>query len=273
MTPATARTAALALLASTLATWASAGPPGDAARDRLWIMWESRIAPDDCAAPPCGARAAYTTRLLDTPPHDALNRTIGLLDRLALSRGLPVEHPQAPRVCQAHDPEVRLGFRPEPWPLSPKPDALAGLEGVHVSVLSLKAPAGFEGDFGGGLQTEIERRFRAAGIRLLTEDERLATPGKPKLNVYFSNTDPVSGCQYSVFMSLTQTVLLTRNLETKLEVGTWGMAARYSADFPDETERDTILRVIDAFIADYTLANADRPVDAPGTAARAEVQR
>ncbi|RMD48133.1 MAG: hypothetical protein D6832_04540, partial [Alphaproteobacteria bacterium] len=77
---------------------------------------------------------------------------------------------------------------------------------------------------------------------------------------------------YSVFASLTQTVLLTRDVRTKLEVGTWAASDGPSDEYPDATEADAILRVIDRFIADWKKANADPEQGnaAPGSSSRSE---
>lgn len=245
----------VALTVAIIAT-ASAAQEDDGQHDRLWIMWEHFATDGTCENPgECPPQRYYTTRLVGFPNTDRLQRTFGMLDRLALIRGMPPEHPQAPRICQHRDPEVLAGFQPEKMPMSEKIDALRGLEGVEIDLRSLKAPVGYSGDFGGYLQAEVERRFRQAGIRILTEDERMLTPGRPKLNVYFSNTDPVSGCHYSVFASLSQTVLLTRNLDTKLEVGTWATSGGPSEDYPNGTESDAILRALGQFIEDFHKAN------------------
>jgi hypothetical protein len=82
------------------------------------------------------------------------------------------------------------------------------------------------------------------------------TPGKPQLNIYFSNTKPKTGCTYSVFVSFTQTMLLTRNHTVKLKVGTWGASGGHSAEFPNGNEMGAILRVIDKFLSDYKRANS-----------------
>lgn len=227
-----------------------------ARNDRLWIMWEHVADAPKCDnRDECQPTRFYTTRLLGQPNAERLQRTFGMLDRLALIRGLPPEHPESPRICQHLDPEVLAGFQPEKMAMSQKIEALHGLEGVAIDLRSLQAPVGYNGDFGGYLQAEVDRRFRQAGIKILSEDERMLTPGRPKLNVYFSNTDPVSGCHYSVFASLSQTVLLTRNLQTKLEAGTWASSDGPSDDFPNGTESDAILRVLGRFIDDFHKAN------------------
>ncbi|MCT8159330.1 hypothetical protein [Pseudoruegeria sp. SHC-113] len=227
-------------------------------QERFWILWEhiehsGQNCPDGAS---CETRRSYTSRLFEPLDKRGVYRLFGLLDLHAARRGQSAEHPEAPRICQHTDSEVLLGFDPERLRLSEKIDALAGLPGVHVNLRGLKAPEGFEGDFGGGLQAAFESRFKAAGIRLLTEEEMEQTPGQPKLNVYFSRTNPDTGCWYSVFASLSQTVLLTRDIRIKLVAGTWAMSAGYSADTPDATEYGSILRVADAFVRDYLKANA-----------------
>ena len=226
--------------------------------NRFWLLWEQiDTAAKDCAKNSrCPVRRNYTTRLLNTPANTDIHNTIGMLDRLALSRGQPVEHPEAPRICQNRDPEVLLGFDPERWEMSEKLEALKDLPGVYFSVTRLAAPDGYAGNFGQNLQAEFERRFRAAGIRILSEAEMNATPGKPQLNIYFSRANRVTGCRYSVFASLSQTMLLTRNINVKLKVGTWGLSEGPSADYPNHTEYDAILRVADAFISNYVEANS-----------------
>lgn len=229
--------------------------------NRFWLLWEQVIqSPGACAGDTCQTSRHYTTRLLDTPTDADIHSTIGMLDQRALSRGQPAEHPDAPRICQNRDPEVLLGFDPERWELSDKLAALKDLPGVYFSISRLKAPDSYAGNFGKNLQREFERRFRAAGIRVLSEAEMNTTPGKPHLNIYFSRANRVTGCRYSIFASLSQTMLLTRNINVKLKVGTWGLSEGPSDDYPHHNEYDAILRVADAFIAHYLEANADNHV-------------
>ncbi len=227
-----------------------------AQENRFWIIWELIEPRLNCGADdPCEPLRRYTTRLLASPAGEELRNMIGLLDQLALEQGLPVEHPDAPRICQAHDPEVLIGFDPEKRELSDRLAALKDLPGVYFNLDSLNAPPGYGGNFGENLQAEFETRFRAAGIRLLTEEQMIEAPGQPQLNVYFSNANLDTGCNYSVFASLSQTMLLTRNINVKLKVGTWGMSEGPSSDFPDQTEYDAILRIADAFATTYIEAN------------------
>ena len=170
-------------------------------------------------------------------------------------RGQTVERPDAPKICRHTEAGKILGFDPELWKLSDKLAALNDLKGVYFSVQAIKGPKGYVGVFGMNLQQSMEDRFRAAGLPVLSEEQMELTPGKPQLNVYFSNTKPKTGCTYSVFVSFTQTMLLTRNHTIKLKVGTWGASGGPSAEYPNTNELDAILRVIDKFLNDYRRAN------------------
>lgn len=226
--------------------------------NRFWIMWEIVDSQDTRCneRERCDTLRRYTTRLLDTSTEQEMRNIFGALDQRALTLGMPVEHPDAPRICQAYDPEVLLGFDPEQMEKSDRLLALKDLPGVHFSVLRLSAPEGYDGNFGLGLQTEFESQFRAAGIRILSEDEMAVAPGQPQLNIYFSNANQTTGCHYSIYASLSQTMLLTRNVKVKLKVGTWGMSEGPSDEFPLQNEYDAILRVAAAFVEDYREANS-----------------
>lgn len=230
---------------------------GAEVNERFWILWEHiEQRSENCRQADCTARHNYISRLFEPQDRQAIYRLFGMLDFQAATRGRAAEHPQAPRICQHYDAEILLGFDPERLELSNKVEALRELAGVEIDVRGLQAPAAFPGDFGERLQSEIESRFYAAGIRILSSEQAARTPGRPKLNIYFSNTNPRTGCTYSVFASLSQTVLLTRDTRVKLAAGTWAYSTGPSADFPEATEFDAILRVADAFIKDYLKANS-----------------
>lgn len=226
-------------------------------KDRFWILWEKyNFSGSNCPdGKECQRNRRFSSRLFEPNNDTDIFRLFGMLDASAFAQGRHVQHPEAPRICQHYDAEVRLGFNPEPMPLSDKLDALRGLEGLYFDVSRLAAPDGFKGDFGKSLQQMFTAKFEAADIPILTEDEVLKTPGQPKLAVYFSRANKDTGCTYSVFASLSQTALLTRNLNTKLRVGVWSFSARPSAEFPDRDEHAAILSVADAFVRDFQIAN------------------
>ncbi|MGB1235650.1 MAG: hypothetical protein ACPG5U_07945, partial [Planktomarina sp.] len=96
----------------------------------------------------------------------------------------------------------------------------------------------------------------AAGIRMVSEEEVERVPGQPKLAVYFSNTNPDSGCYWSVFATLTQTAILTRDINVKVSAGTWAFMSGYDPDQPGLTEFDAITEVFTKFSTDFRAANA-----------------
>ncbi|GLQ35760.1 hypothetical protein GCM10007939_20430 [Amylibacter marinus] len=226
--------------------------------NRVWFTWErQRAIPQLCEQKNhCTPIREFITRLIEEPETQKAEQMTGSLDRLIKMRKQPVEHPEAPNWCAHTDAQKILGFDAEHWPLAEKLVALRGLEGVYINVEGLKGPANFEGPFGPKVQATIARKFRENGIKLLTEEEMEQTPGKPHMNIYFSNTNPDTGCWFSVFSSVSQTMLLTRNHTIKVKAGSWGFSGGYSADHPDRAEFDAIMLVVDRFISDFKTANS-----------------
>ena len=222
-----------------------------------WMVWEQRsIDRNLCETQNlCTPQRKYITRLVEQPTDKKAREMLGAIDQLAELRGQPVEHPETPHMCRQTEAGKILGFDPELWGMSDKLAALKGLDGVYFSVKTMKGPKSYKGQFGLDIQSEMETRFAAAGLPVVSEDQMEHTPGNPHLNIYFSNTNPDTNCTYSVFASLTQTMLLTRNHTTKLKVGTWGGAGGPSKDHPNGTEYDAVMRVVDRFLEDYKRAN------------------
>lgn len=228
------------------------------ARNFTWMTWEQRAVDANLCRTKgvCTAHRKYITRLVEEPSTQKARKLVGAIDQLAKLRGQPVEHPETPQMCRQTEVGKILGFNPEHWDMSDKSSALRGLQGVYFSVQSIKGPKNYNGAFGPELQERMANRFRSARLPILTEEQMEISPGKPQLNIYFSNTKPETGCTYSVFVSFTQTMLLTRNHTVKLKVGTWGASGGHSADFPNGNEMDAILRVIDKFLSDYKRADS-----------------
>jgi hypothetical protein len=231
--------------------------PSFAQSNRIWFTWENQtVRPDLCKEKNvCRPLSTYITRLGEQTSLQKAKEMTGSMDQLAKLRGLPVDHPDAPKTCQNVEAAKVLGFDPELWPISEKLDTLVNLPGVYFSLEKLKAPAGYEGPFGEQIHAEVTKKFQNAGIPVLTEKELETTPGQPHLNIYFSNTNPDTGCWFSVFASLSQTALLTRNHTVKFKAGTWGSSAGYSADDPNRGEYASIMMVVDKFIQDFKAAN------------------
>jgi hypothetical protein len=227
--------------------------------NRIWFTWEqSQTSPELCETRGiCEPLSKYTTRLIEEPSTAKAKEMVDAMAQLAKLRGHPDEHPNTPQMCRNVEAAKVLGFDPETWPMAEKLDTLVGLQGVYFSLQKLKAPEGYQGEFGEDVHAEVVQKFTAAGIPVLTEEQRDMTPGKPHLNIYFSNTNPDTGCWFSVFSSLSQTALLTRKHTVKFKAGTWGFGGGYSADHPDRDERTAIMIVIDRFISDFQTANPD----------------
>ena len=229
----------------------------EAPKNRIWFTWEQRAKDGLLCAEKgyCDPVSRFITRLAEETDRASAEQITGSMDRIAESQGRTADHPEAPNWCQQTDAQTILGFEAESWPLSDKIKALEGLQGVYFDFNRLKVPDGFVGDFGPLVHAEAEQKFKIAGIPVLTEDEVENTPGKPMLAIYFSLTNPDTGCWFSVFASLTQTMLLTRNHTTKLRAGTWGFSGGYNADFPNRSEYEAIMLVLDKFIDDFKRAN------------------
>ncbi len=235
--------------------------------ERFWISREViSQGIDNCRPGRCPRITEYTTRLFDTEDNDRMRRLMALLDFQSAAHGRPLEHPETPQFCSRQLPDTNeVIWNPEWMKMSDKLEALRGLQGLHVNVEGLKAPDWYEGDFGADLQAELEQRFQSAGIRMVDAAEAERIPGQPKLAVYFSNTNSDTGCWWSVFATLTQTAVLTRDINVKLNVGTWAFMRGYDPDNLDTTEYGAIIEVFDKFVEDFRNANDPdfEPVNVP----------
>lgn len=242
-----------------LSLWLGASEATAQSGDRFWILWEKyQYSGEGCPnGPNCIKRRNYTSRMFPDVDLEAIYRLFGMMDGSALSQGRLSEHPDAPRICQHNDAEVVLGFDPEALPKSEKIEALRGLTGVSFNLTKLKTPPGARADFGPSLQKAFEARFRAAGLDILTPEQAKRTPGQPELAVFFAFTDPDGDCEYtySVFASLSQTVLLTRDLRIKISAGVWAFSTKPRDGQAQGTEYDAILKIADAFVKDYLSVN------------------
>ena len=231
----------------------------EAPQNRIWFTWEQRAIDRQLCAEKghCDPISRFITRLAEETDLRSAEQLTGSMDRLAEARGMPTDHPDAPNWCQQTEMQTILGFEAEAWPEAEKIKALEGLEGVHFDLSGLRGPESYVGDFGPNVQAEVVRKFQIANIPVLTEKDIEFVPGKPILNIYFSNTNPDTGCWFSVFAALSQTMLLTRNHTIKIRAGSWGFSGGYAPEFPDRAEFDAIMLVVDRFIEDFKTANPE----------------
>lgn len=236
-----------------------AGTPSST-QDRFWILWErvdfvGRHCPGGTL---CQEQRSFSSRPLDTSNTGFIYRLFGLGEGAGLTRTLPRDHPDAPVMCQKNQAALALGFDPRALPRSEKGEVLRGISQLHLDLTTLKSPPGFDASFGSRLHKAFVTRLREAGIRVVPKDHLHLVPGQPTLNLYFSFSDPEDLCQYeySVFASLSQEVLLTRDLRIKVAAGVWSFSTGSTAKEHRGTEADAILRVLEAFVRDHQQANA-----------------
>jgi len=225
-------------------------------QNRSWVVLERRTLDLASCAPntDCSHKSTYTTKFIEDLSPEQTDAMLNSIERLAKAQGHSTDHPEAPQFCSAN-PRTLTQDIAEGMRVNDKSFALKGLQGVFFNVTGMTGPPNYEGRFGLELQAIMQKKFQRAGLKVLTEDEMENTPGKPVFNVYFSNSNPNTGCTYKLFAGLRQTMLLTRNLDIKLKVGTWGSVGGYSADYPGASELDAIIRVVDKFLDDYKHAN------------------
>ncbi len=231
-----------------------------AAKDRFWILWERvNFVGSHCpGGAQCQERRSFSSRPLDTSNTGFIYRLFGVPNGGQQAHALPRDHPDAPVICQKNQAALSLGFDPRALPRSEKGEVLRGVKQLHLDLTTLKPPPGFDATFGGRLHKAYVGRLREAGIRVVPKDQLHLVPGQPTLNLYFSFSDPDDLCkyEYSVFASLSQEVLLTRDLRIKVAAGVWSYSTGSTAKDHQGTEADAILRVLEAFVRDHQQANA-----------------
>lgn len=134
---------------------------------------------------------------------------------------------------------------------------LAGLTGVRVVVEAMKPDAEKDGLAASTLRTDVEVKLRLAGIRVLTETERLAAPGSPFLYVRvttISLREVVPIYAVEALLDLHQEVMLTRDPTIDLSTPTWstswvGVAGSEALARMRQKVRDQVDKFINAFLA------------------------
>jgi len=111
------------------------------------------------------------------------------------------------------------------------------------------------------LQSDIRQRLQKAGITVLTERERLATPTAAMLEVRLDAVhDRIGRYFYSIDLLLTQRVRLEGNAASDLSAVTWLKLGAIGVVADDNVKHleDQVLRKVDQFIKDYLAVNPDR---------------
>ncbi len=111
------------------------------------------------------------------------------------------------------------------------------------------------------LQTDVELRLRKAGIQVLTKKQWLDAPGSPYLYVEVGTIKEKEGSlaglyTYSLSVSLSQKVALTRNPSMTRHAPTWGVDVIGSVGADNlQSICDRLVNLVDKFINDYLAVN------------------
>jgi outer membrane protein OmpA-like peptidoglycan-associated protein len=127
------------------------------------------------------------------------------------------------------------------------------------------------------LEKDIKTRLESVGLKLLTKDEMLKTPGNPELDIFpnypahlsavpdeadpenqaaIPNLMPIRQCCYtSVWGSFSQAAIIERKSDSKYRLSTWGDGSNTdSCDKLGEWMSAASLKIIDQFVADFKKA-------------------
>lgn len=138
---------------------------------------------------------------------------------------------------------------------------LAGLSGVHVLVENTTVERKEEWLSRATLQTDVELRLRQNGIRVLTREAQLTTPGSPFLYVRaVSMPDGFGGFVVCIELILSQGVVLERNPSIASTADTWSATSVMGRIGPNSKfkVRETVRDQVDQFVNAYLAANPKR---------------
>jgi hypothetical protein len=141
-----------------------------------------------------------------------------------------------------------------------EPEGLKGLKGVHVLVEDLNIDAEADGLSKDAIQTDVERKLQQSGIRVLTQTQMQAAPGKPALCVRVSTAEIPGYPTYSCFISveLKESVKLQRNFGIQV-VGATTWQTNGDVGYVNTqslfTLRDRVKDKVDQFCNAYLKAN------------------
>ena len=136
---------------------------------------------------------------------------------------------------------------------------LRGLSGVGVLVEQLAPEIEREGLIKNQLQIEVELKLKMAGIKVLTKEECLKTPGEPYLyvnvNVNIAKTES-DIYPYSIDVLLMQKVSLLRDPKQTTYAVTWSTGGVGSIEKSILSQlRGSVEEMVDIFIKTYLSEN------------------
>ena len=140
--------------------------------------------------------------------------------------------------------------------LKDEQEALIGLNGVYVLIEHLNSQAESLGLTTDQIKTDVELRLRKAGIRVLTKEESLATPGSPYLYVYvgtyIKEKNPIIAFSNSV--ELKESVTLANGFKTTGSIWSAASIGLFTKENIKQI-RGSVGERVDEFINDFLAAN------------------
>lgn len=142
-------------------------------------------------------------------------------------------------------------------------ESLRGVTGVEVLVDPLDVEIeqlGLETD---ALQRDIKQRLQKAGVKVLTERERLRNPTAGALVIRVDTLhDRISRYFFSIDLYLTQQVRLESRRDSELSAVTWMKLGAIGIVADDNVKHigGQVLQKTDQFIKDYLAVNPDQRV-------------
>lgn len=140
-------------------------------------------------------------------------------------------------------------------------ESLKGVTGVEVLVDPLDVEIEDLGLKTEALQLEIKQRLQKAGVRVLTEGERLKNPTAGTLVIRVDTLhDRISRYFFSVDLYLMQRVRLESRTAPEVSAATWMKLGAIGTVADDNVKHieGQVLHKTDQFIKDYLAANANR---------------
>ena len=175
-------------------------------------------------------------------------RNMGLLTTTALlTASIALGASPPPATERAHEVDERQSLR--------------GLNGVEVLVEPFDSDIEQLGLSTDKIQQDIRQRLEKAGVKVLTERERLATPTAAVLIVRVDTLhDRIGRYFYSTDLLLAQRVKLETHDAPEVTAVTWKKLGVVSTIADDNLKHleDQVLRKVDQFIKDYLAVNPDK---------------
>ncbi len=133
---------------------------------------------------------------------------------------------------------------------------IVGLKGVKVINPTIEPELESLGLSRDQIKTDVESRLRNAGVRILTKEEWVKTPGKPGFSVEITGSNiPEKGIYvYAIDMNVFEQVTLARGFKGVGSIWHLGTAEGVGKTKIEQV-REVLGKLVDQFINDYLVAN------------------